>query len=154
MHIHTTTYVNGVHNDTVTLLLQKTYKIRKRIKKERELEVCLPASRFMKFLQYQMYMRVSDSKVAKNRTFLWIISVVLINDVTWLMTFGERRAKSTKSVWNFNLRSSQAQLSFHFFFFVFTSTKRWFRNFYLPRFNSVAKKIFFDRKGNGEQPPS
>ena len=116
MHIHTTTYVNGVHNDTVTLLLQKTYKIRKRIKKERELEVCLPASRFMKFSQYQMYMRVSDSKVAKNRTFLWIISVVLINDVTWLMTFGERRAKSTKSVWNFNLRSSQAQLSFHFFF--------------------------------------
>jgi hypothetical protein len=63
-----------------------------------------------------MYKGASDSKEIKNRMSLWFISAVLIIDVTWLITLGERRAKSTVGVWNFNLRSSQAQ-----FFSLFLS---------------------------------
>lgn len=78
---------------------------------------CLFASvQSYEILQYQMYKGVSGSKVMKNCMSLWFISVVLITDVTWLITFGERRAKSTMGVWNLNLRSSQV-LFFNFFFY-------------------------------------
>lgn len=70
----------------------------------------MPSSRVTKFIHYQMYKGVSDSKVIKNRVSLWFIFAVLIIDATWLITFGERRPKSTMGVWNFNLRSSQAQV--------------------------------------------
>jgi hypothetical protein len=63
----------------------------------------LPASRVTKFLQYHKYKGASDKEVIKNLMSLWFISVVLIIEVMWLITFGERRAKSTMGVWNFNL---------------------------------------------------
>jgi hypothetical protein len=52
-------------------------------------------------------------------------------------------------VWNFNLRSSQTQ-----FFSVFTSTRRWFRIFFIyPASTQQPKKMFFGRKDIGEATP-